>query len=121
MRRGMEQYKDVRSKLIDRIDILLTNINCRRITLVADAARTSLASLDSILGMTSDIATTRRASIHIFSHQILSVNVTATNYVYLNPVFTLITAAIFLGERMSPVSILGCAAILAGVILAGRR
>lgn len=48
-------------------------------------------------------------------------NVTATNYVYLNPVFTLITAAIFLGERMTPVSILGCAAILAGVILAGRR
>lgn len=48
-------------------------------------------------------------------------NVTATNYVYLNPVFTLITAAIILGERMSPVSILGCAAILAGVILAGRR
>ena len=48
-------------------------------------------------------------------------NVTATNYVYLNPVFTLFTAAIILGERMSPVSILGCAAILAGVILAGRR
>ena len=48
-------------------------------------------------------------------------NVTSTNYVYLNPVFTLITAAIILGERLTPVSILGCAAILAGVILAGRR
>ena len=48
-------------------------------------------------------------------------NVTSTNYVYLNPVFTLITAAIILGERMTPVSILGCAIILAGVILAGRR
>ena len=47
-------------------------------------------------------------------------NVTSTNYVYLNPVFTLITAAIILGERMTPVSILGCAAILLGVILAGR-
>ena len=48
-------------------------------------------------------------------------NVTSTNYVYLNPVFTLITAALILGERMTPVSILGCAIILAGVILAGRR
>lgn len=48
-------------------------------------------------------------------------NVTSTNYVYLNPVFTLITAAIILGERLTPISILGCAAILAGVILAGRR
>lgn len=48
-------------------------------------------------------------------------NVTSTNYVYLNPVFTLVTAALILGERMTPMSILGCAAILAGVILAGRR
>ena len=48
-------------------------------------------------------------------------NVTSTNYVYLNPVFTLITAAIILGERLTPVSILGCAIILAGVILAGKR
>ena len=48
-------------------------------------------------------------------------NVTSTNYVYLNPLFTLVTAALILGERMTPMSILGCAAILAGVILAGRR
>ena len=48
-------------------------------------------------------------------------NVTSTNYVYLNPVFTLITAALILGERMSPMSVIGCTAILAGVILAGRR
>ncbi len=48
-------------------------------------------------------------------------NVTSTNYVYLNPVFTLITAALILGERMSPMSIIGCTAILVGVILAGRR
>ena len=47
-------------------------------------------------------------------------NVTSTNYVYLNPVFTLITAAIILGERMTPMSLLGSAMILAGVILAGR-
>ena len=48
-------------------------------------------------------------------------NVTTTNYVYLNPVFTLITAMILLGERMSPLAALGCAAILGGVIWAGRK
>lgn len=48
-------------------------------------------------------------------------NVTSTNYVYLNPVFTLITAAVILGERMTPVSMIGSVAILAGVILAGQR
>ena len=48
-------------------------------------------------------------------------NVTSTNYVYLNPIFTLITAMILLGERLTPQSALGCAAILAGVIWAGRR
>ncbi len=48
-------------------------------------------------------------------------NVTSTNYVYLNPVFTLITAMIFLGERMNLIAAFGCAAILAGVIWAGRR
>lgn len=48
-------------------------------------------------------------------------NVTSTNYVYLNPVFTLITAMIFLGERMSPMAAIGSAAILLGVIWAGRR
>ena len=46
-------------------------------------------------------------------------NVTSTNYVYLNPVFTLLTATLFLGERMTLLSGLGCAAILAGVIWAG--
>ena len=46
-------------------------------------------------------------------------NVSSTNYVYLNPVFTLLTATLFLGERMTPLSALGCAAILAGVIWAG--
>ena len=46
-------------------------------------------------------------------------NVTSTNYVYLNPVFTLLTATIFLGERMTLLSAIGCAAILAGVIWAG--
>lgn len=48
-------------------------------------------------------------------------NVTSTNYVYLNPVFTLLTAMVFLGERMTPLAAVGSAAILAGVIWAGRR
>ena len=48
-------------------------------------------------------------------------NVTSTNYVYLNPVFTLVSAMIFLGERMTLQSAIGSAAILAGVIWAGRR
>lgn len=48
-------------------------------------------------------------------------NVTATNYVYLNPVFTLITAMILLGEHLTPLAALGCAAILAGVIWAGKQ
>ncbi|MBR1678002.1 MAG: DMT family transporter [Bacteroidales bacterium] len=48
-------------------------------------------------------------------------NVTSTNYVYLNPVFTLISAMVFLGERMTPLSAVGSAAILVGVIWAGRR
>lgn len=48
-------------------------------------------------------------------------NVTSTNYVYLNPIFTLVAAAVVLGERMTLVSALGSAAILIGVIIAGRR
>ncbi len=48
-------------------------------------------------------------------------NVTATNYVYLNPVFTLIGAMIILDERMTMSSGLGSAMILGGVILAGAR
>ena len=48
-------------------------------------------------------------------------NVTSVNYVYLNPVFTLLTAMLLLGERMTPLSGLGCAAILAGVIWAGTQ
>lgn len=46
-------------------------------------------------------------------------NVTSINYVYLNPVFTLLTAMVLLGERLTLSSGLGCAAILAGVIWAG--
>ena len=48
-------------------------------------------------------------------------NVTATNYVYLNPVFTLISAVIILGERMTLASGIGSAMILGGVILSGVK
>ena len=48
-------------------------------------------------------------------------NFTATNYVYLNPFFTLITSMIILGERMTPVSAIGSLAIVLGVILAGKK
>lgn len=47
-------------------------------------------------------------------------NVTSTNYVYLNPIFTLLSAMAFLGERMTLMAALGSAAILLGVIWAGR-
>ncbi|NLZ18670.1 MAG: DMT family transporter [Bacteroidales bacterium] len=48
-------------------------------------------------------------------------NITSVNYVYLNPVFTLISAMIILGERLTPAGAVGSALILLGVILAGRR
>ena len=47
-------------------------------------------------------------------------NVTSTNYVYLNPFFTLVGAVLILGETMTPLSAIGSLAIVAGVIIAGR-
>ena len=47
-------------------------------------------------------------------------NVTATNFVYLNPFFTLATAIIVLGERLTPLSALGSLSIIAGVFIAGK-
>ena len=46
---------------------------------------------------------------------------TSTNYVYLNPFFTLISSMIFLGERMTLLSAAGSVAIVLGVVLAGRK
>lgn len=48
-------------------------------------------------------------------------NITSTNYVYLNPVFTLISAMVVLGERLTVAGAVGSALILLGVILAGRQ
>ncbi len=46
---------------------------------------------------------------------------TTTNYVYLNPFFTLVSSMVILGERMSLLSAVGSLAIILGVILAGRK
>lgn len=48
-------------------------------------------------------------------------NVTSTNYVYLNPFFTLVAAVVFLGESLTLQSAIGCAAIIGGVIVGGLR
>ena len=44
-------------------------------------------------------------------------NVTATNYVYLNPFFTLVSAMILLDESLTVLAAVGCLAIVAGVVL----
>lgn len=48
-------------------------------------------------------------------------NITSINYVYLNPVFTLLCAMVILGERMTLLSGIGAVSILLGVIWAGNR
>ncbi|MBW9204118.1 DMT family transporter [Bacteroidales bacterium SW292] len=46
--------------------------------------------------------------------------VRASNYIYLNPVFTLIGSAIVLGERLTPMAWAGVLLILSGVYWAGK-
>ncbi|MDR0962707.1 MAG: DMT family transporter [Mediterranea sp.] len=46
--------------------------------------------------------------------------VRASNYLYLNPLFTLLGATLWLNDRITPMALLGSAAILFGVWLAGR-
>lgn len=48
-------------------------------------------------------------------------NVTSTNYVYLNPIFTLLSAMALLGERMTLLAAVGSVFILLGVIWAGKH
>lgn len=48
-------------------------------------------------------------------------NVTSTNYIYLNPFFTLVAAMLILGERMTPMSAVGSAAVILGVYLSGKK
>ena len=44
----------------------------------------------------------------------------SSNYIYLNPLFTLIAAALLLGERLTPVAIAGCLITLIGVWTGSR-
>lgn len=45
----------------------------------------------------------------------------ASNYLYLNPVFTLTGSILLLGEHLTTVALIGCVLILSGVYLAGRK
>ena len=45
----------------------------------------------------------------------------ASNYIYLNPLFTLIGSAFLLGEQLTAVALVGAALILGGVYWAGKR
>ena len=47
--------------------------------------------------------------------------VDATNYLYTNPIVAMITAFLLLGERITPLAIVGTAFILVGVYLAERK
>jgi drug/metabolite transporter (DMT)-like permease len=47
--------------------------------------------------------------------------VRASNYIYLNPLFTLIGSALFLSEVITPLALLGSACLLGGVYVAGKR
>lgn len=48
-------------------------------------------------------------------------NFTATNYVYLNPFFTLLFATLLLGETLSVIELIGCITIVAGVYFAAKN
>lgn len=47
--------------------------------------------------------------------------ITASNYVYLNPVFTVIGSFLFLGESITGIALVGSALILLGVYLAAKK
>lgn len=47
--------------------------------------------------------------------------VRASNYIYLNPVFTSVGSAFFLGEQLTYIAVFGAMFILGGVFLAGRN
>lgn len=46
--------------------------------------------------------------------------ISSSNYIYLNPLFTLVGAILILGERLAPVAAVGFVLTLAGVWIAGR-
>ena len=57
----------------------------------------------------------------LWNHAFLLLGVVATNnFIYLNPFVTILAAHLFLGERISPLALLGAALITAGVVSAQR-
>ena len=47
--------------------------------------------------------------------------VRASNYIYLNPLFTLVGSAILLDEHLTIIALIGAACIMGGVYMAGKR
>lgn len=47
--------------------------------------------------------------------------VRASNYIYLNPLFTLVGSAVFLGEQLTIMALMGAILILGGVYWAGKK
>jgi len=47
--------------------------------------------------------------------------ITATNYLYIQPVVTLITAAVVINEVITPLAIIGCLLIIGGVYVSQKR
>lgn len=47
--------------------------------------------------------------------------VRASNYIYLNPLFTLVGSAILLNEHLTVVALIGAACIMGGVYIAGKK
>lgn len=46
---------------------------------------------------------------------------TGSNYIYLNPLFTLVGSAFLLGEQLTIVALMGAILILGGVYWAGKK
>lgn len=47
--------------------------------------------------------------------------VRASNYIYLNPLFTLVGSAILLDEHLTVIALIGAACIMGGVYMAGKK
>ncbi|MBQ5730772.1 MAG: DMT family transporter, partial [Bacteroidaceae bacterium] len=47
--------------------------------------------------------------------------VRATNFIYLNPILTMLTSALVLGERITWMAVVGAALILSGLIYIDRN
>lgn len=57
-----------------------------------------------------------------WNHAVNRIGVVKTNnYIYIGPFITMITAAVTIGEKITLVGIVGAAAIIAGVVPAGRQ